>query len=197
MLAAGGVHPYVLRRRRIALSRSKPQEHGIGTSLVLVMLFLAGFAYGLRWIDQRLTPPPDRSAPSPARELDSSFSEQLSEGVRFIFGIRTAHAADYVSYVGAPVGKAPVISAAPGETKTVDVAFKNIGRVTWSNTGRAYISAYTIKPRYHASVFRSDDWISSSQTARLLTPTVRPGETGTLRLTIKAPAKAGTYSDTF
>src|SRR5690349_16676880 len=62
MLAAGGVHPYVLRRRRNALSRQKPKENGLGPSVILVMLFLAGFAYGLRWIDQRLSPPPDRSA---------------------------------------------------------------------------------------------------------------------------------------
>jgi len=166
-------------------------------SLVLVMLFLAGFAFGLRWIDQRLAPSPDRSAPSPVRELDSPFSEQLSEGFRFLLGIRTAQAADYVSYVGVPVGKPPVITAAPGEMKTVDLVFKNTGRATWSNAGRAYISAYTIKPRYHASVFRSVGWNSASQTPRLLTPTVRPGESGTLRLTITAPAKAGTYTDTF
>ena len=197
MLAAGGVHPYALRRRKLALSRSKPQEHGLGTSLVLVMLFLASFAYGLRWVDQRLAPPPDRHAPSPARELDSSVSEQLSEAMRFIFGIRTAHAADYVSYTGVLAGKAPIITAAPGEIKTVDLVFKNTGRATWSNAGRAYISAYTIKPRYHASVFRSTGWISSSQSPRLLTPSVRPGETGTLRLTITAPAKAGTYTETF
>ncbi|HTK60129.1 MAG TPA: SpoIID/LytB domain-containing protein [Candidatus Baltobacteraceae bacterium] len=175
----------------------KPQEHRLSTSLVLVMLFLAGFAYGLRWIDQRLAPPPDVSSPSPAREMGSPFSDQLSEGFRFVFGIRTAQAADYVSYTGVLIGKAPVISAAPGELKTVDLAFKNTGRATWSNTGKAYISAYTIKPRYHASVFRSVGWNSSSQTPRLLTPTVRPGETGILRLTITAPAKAGTYTETF
>jgi len=160
------------------------------------MLFLAGFAYGLRWIDQRLTPSPDRSAPSPVRELDSSFSGELSEGLRYLFGIRTAHAADYTTYAGVMVGKAPVISAAPGEIKTVDLVFKNTGRAVWSNEGRAYISAYTIKPRYHASVFRSVGWASSSQTPRLLTPSVRPGETGTLRLTLTAPMKAGTYTDT-
>ena len=163
MLAAGGVHPYALRRRKLALLRSKPKEHTLGTSLVLVMLFLAGFAYGLRWIDQRLAPPPFRHAPSPARELDSSVSEQLSEAMRFILGVRTAQAADYASYTGVLVGKAPVISASPGEVKTVDLVFKNTGRATWSNAGKSYISAYTIKPRYHASVFRSADWISSSQ----------------------------------
>jgi hypothetical protein len=194
MLAAG-VHPYALRRRRIALLRSKPLEHRLSTSLVLVMLFLAGFAYGLRWIDQRLTPPP--AAPSQLRELDSSVSGELSDGLRFIFGIRTAHAADYTSYAGVLIGKAPVVSAAPGEIKTVDLVFKNTGRATWSNEGRAYISAYTIKPRYHASVFRSAGWPSARQTPRLLTPTVKPGETGTLRLTITAPAKIGTYTDTF
>ncbi len=192
-----GVHPYILRRRRNALLRSKPQENSLGPSLVLVMLFLAGFAYGLRWIDHRLTTSPERYVPIPARELDSSVSGQLSEAFRFVFGIRTAHAADYVSYTGVLVGKAPVITAVPGEVKIVDLVFKNTGRATWKNAGKAYISAYTIKPRYHASVFRSIDWISSSQSPRLLTPSVRPGETGTLRLTITAPAKAGTYTDTF
>jgi len=197
MLAAGGVHPYALRRRKAVLSRSKPKEHGLGPSLIAVMLFLAGFAYGLRWIDQRLAPTPDRHAPAPARELDASVSGQLSEALRFIFGVRTAHAADYTTYAGALVGSSPVITAGPGETRTIDLVFKNTGRATWSDSGKSYVSAYTIKPRYHASVFRSSDWYSSSQTARIATPIVRPGETGILRLTVTAPQTPGTYVDTF
>lgn len=196
MLAAGGVHPYVMRRRREETARRKASRAGIAPSLVLVLLFLIGFAFGLRAIDRKYAPVPPE-APAPALEDDRPASERMAEGLRFLLGIKTAQAAHEQTYGGRLIGKPPVVTAAPGETVTVDLQFKNTGRATWANTGRSYVSAYTIKPRYHASVFRSADWASSSQTPRLLTPTVRRGETGTLRLTLTAPKKPGTYTDTF
>ncbi len=111
-------------------------------------------------------------------------------------GARGVQAADYATYRGTIVGSAPIITAAPGETKTVELRLKNTGRAAWSNGGRSYVSAYTIQPRYHASPFRSADWNSSSQTPRLLETSVPPGATGTIRLTVTAPKIPGTYKDT-
>lgn len=192
---AGGVHPYALRRRKIVLSRKKPQESGLLPAFLMALLVLSGFAYGLRWVDHRYAAPLNRS--TPAQELRAPVSDQLSAGFRFLFGIKTAQAADYESYNGQLIGNAPVLTMAPGEVRAIDLTFKNTGKAVWSNTGRSYVSAYTIKPKYHASLFRSADWNSSSQTARLVTPTVKPGEKGILRLTITAPKTVGTYADTF
>jgi len=197
MLAAGGVHPYALRRRRIALSRQKPKEYGIGPALVMVMLFLAGFAYGLRWVDQRLAPSPDRSAPSPVRELDSTFSDQLSEGLRFVFGIRTAQAAEFDSarYSAQPEQRVINVTAAPGGTATVEVRYKNLGSAVWSPEGKGFISVYTTQPRYHAGVLRHTSWLSASQPAKIASPRTAYGEIGIMRFTVQAPSKEGTYSD--
>lgn len=162
----------------------------------MVLLIVTGFAYGLRWIDRRFASPRVQEAPHPAHAAPPPITEGLSSGFRFLFGIQTAYAADYVTYSGYRVGAAPVISAAPGETKTVDLVFKNTGRVTWSPTSRAYVSAYTIKPHYHASLFSSADWTSTSQTPRILETSVPPGQTGTIRLTLTAPRTPGTYTDT-
>lgn len=195
MSIAGGVHPYTLRRRN-ALLREKPKETGILQASAMVLLALSVFAFGLRWIDQRLAPPLQSGGSRPVRESQPPFSDGLSSGLRFILGIPTAYAADYVTYSGYRVGPAPVVTAAPGETKTIDLTFKNTGRVTWSHSGRAFVSAYTIKPRYHASLFYSPDWTSSSQTPHILETSVPPGKTGTIRLTLTAPKTAGTYTDT-
>lgn len=194
MPIAGGVHPYTLRRRN-ALSRQKPRDTSILQAFAMVMLAISGFAFGLRWIGQRFVPPQAQLDPQPIHESLPAFSDQLSSGARFLLGIPTAHAADYVTYSGYRVGPAPVISAAPGETKTVDLVFKNTGKVTWSNSSRAYVSAYTVKPRYHASLFRSAGWASSSQTPRILETSVPPGKTGTIRLTLTAPKTAGAYTE--
>lgn len=197
MLAAGGVHPYSLRRRRNVLSRSKPREVGLGPSLVLVMLFLAGFAYGLRWIDHRLTTSPERALPAPARELDASVSGQLSEAFRFIFGIRTAHAAEFDAsrYKAQPEKRVVTVTAAPGATAQVELRFKNLGSAVWSPEGKGFMSVYTTQPRYHAGVLRHTSWLSSSQPARIATPRTAYGETGVVTFAVQAPSKEGTYSD--
>lgn len=145
MLAAGGVHPYVLRRRRNALFRAKAKGNGLGPSLVLVMLFLAGFACGLRWIDQRFTPTPYSSTPSPARELDSSFSEQLSENIRFIFGVNTAQAAEFDSTQSAKQATVVTVQLNGAEHQAIGA-----GILTKVPIGRAVAGDfYDAMPRYY------------------------------------------------
>lgn len=83
-----------------------------------------------------------------------------------------------------------------GTTKEVTITFKNVGTATWSDKGGRHISAYTVEPKYRESVFKGSNWISGQQTA-LITGTVKPGQTGTLKLQLKAPTKEGTYTERF
>jgi hypothetical protein len=161
------------------------------------MLFLAGFAYGLRWIDHRLTTSPERALPAPARELDAPVSGQLSEALRFIFGIRTAHAAEFDAsrYKAQPEKRIVTVTAPPGGTAQVELRFKNLGTAAWSPEGKGFISVYTTQPRYHAGVLRHASWLSSSQPAKLATPKVASGQTGVVTFTVQAPAKEGAYAD--
>jgi hypothetical protein len=70
MLVAGGIHPYALKRRQIALSRTKLTAGGTAPALLLAMLLIVGFAYGLRAIDRRYAPI-SPSVPAEARPSDT------------------------------------------------------------------------------------------------------------------------------
>ncbi len=85
----------------------------------------------------------------------------------------------------------------PGEKKLVTVEYKNTGTLAWANTGARYVSLYTYGPKYRASVFKDATWASSIQPAKLKEAKVASGKTGTVQFTLKAPAKAGAYKETF
>lgn len=192
----------VLRRRKVFRARGRQGGSGLVSSVALAMLFVTGFAYGLHRIDLRYAEQSfetwNAPAEAPAEGLVPSALEALSAVFRDYIAIPTAQAApDYSKYFGAPEKRVYDLQAAPGQVVELTVNVKNAGTATWTNAGSRYVSAYTIKPRYHASVFRSSDWKSSSQTPRIANASVRKGETAELRLKLTAPAKAGTYSDTF
>jgi len=104
----------------------------------------------------------------------------------------SAYAAQYVSQTI----KDP-IKVEAGSTITVDVKFKNIGTATWDSSSRNFVSAYTMEPRYHTSDFVGANWLGKDQTAKMSPSKVKPGETGTLSVQIKAPEKTGTYTEKF
>lgn len=81
-----------------------------------------------------------------------------------------------------------------GEVKTVVFKFKNIGTATW--TGTRFLSAYTMEPRYRDSIFKGTNWIAARQSGKI-EGTVKPGETGELKLELKAPETAGEYKEEF
>lgn len=84
-----------------------------------------------------------------------------------------------------------------GTSKAITFTFKNTGTATWSSTGQ-YISAYTMEPRDRKSAFFASDWTTAKQTGKIAT-TVKPGQTGKLTVTFKAPAtlKPGEYTEKF
>ena len=91
--------------------------------------------------------------------------------------------------------KDPIIIEA-GKKKTITVKFKNVGKATWNGSGSRYISAYTMEPRDRNSIFRGSNWISAKQTGKIL-GTVKPGETGELKIDLQAPEKLGEYTEKF
>lgn len=121
----------------------------------------------------------------------------LSRAFRFAFGIQTVEAAVVPVWWGAPLQPTVNLTMTPGETRQIELRFRNTGSATWSSTGKKFVSAYTIKPKYHASVAALASWMSSSQPSKIATTSVKPGATGTLRFTLKAPAKVGAYVETF
>jgi hypothetical protein len=196
MLATGGIHPLVLRQRKVIMARRKPARTGLMVPLALVMLFLTGFAYGLHLIDLRYSQVP-ALAPPAAEEPETPFSEYLTEGFRFFFGIPAAQAAEFDAgrYKAQPAERTVTVETAPGGTVTVVLRYKNLGSAVWRPSGRGFISVYTVQPRYHRGVFRHSSWLSSVQPARLDQPEVKRGETGTVTITAQAPSKVGTFSE--
>ncbi len=91
---------------------------------------------------------------------------------------------------------APSLEIKPGEEKQLTVTFKNTGTATWKKNGGAFVSLYTQEPKYHASVLKGGDWISSSQTPKI-SADVAPGKTGSVSFLLKAPTKAGVYHEHF
>ncbi len=91
----------------------------------------------------------------------------------------------------------PIVIEA-GTTKMVKIKFKNTGTQTWNNTGKNYISAYTMEPRNRDSVFvgNGTGWKSAKQTDHMA-GTIKPGQIGEMGITLHAPDKVGTYKEQF
>lgn len=76
---------------------------------------------------------------------------------------------------------------------------KNIGNTTWTNSGVTPVNLATTLPGDRISSFCDSTWLSCNRPARLLEPTVAPGETGTFEFWMKAPyaTNGTTYREYF
>ncbi|MCF6277071.1 MAG: hypothetical protein L3J07_04535 [Candidatus Magasanikbacteria bacterium] len=97
-------------------------------------------------------------------------------------------------YVDQSIGDPIVIPA--GTSETVTIRFKNTGTKVWYAGGSNFISAYTIEPKYHDSLFRGSNWIGSDQTATISKDTYQ-GQIGELKIDLIAPNKVGEYTEKF
>lgn len=88
------------------------------------------------------------------------------------------------------------ISIPAGSTKEVTVKIKNTGSATWYRSGTNFVSAYTIDPNYHKSVFYNSSWLGVGQVAKISRDT-KPGEIAEITLKLQAPAKVGDYTEKF
>ena len=120
-----------------------------------------------------------------------------------LFGVvEFVHAAPPIkdaSYSGKFVSQsvADPITIGAGENKEVIVKIKNTGKKVWSATGAGYVSAYTVNPNYHDSIFfNKSTWISTDHPARIVA-TTKPGATAEIKIVLKAPIKTGTYKEEF
>lgn len=89
------------------------------------------------------------------------------------------------------------IAMEAGHTAQVTLKFKNVGSSTWKGAGRNYVSAYATGPYKRKSVFRDAAWPTAYQAARMDASTVKPGQTGSVTLTMRAPDLPGTYREQF
>jgi len=121
-----------------------------------------------------------------------------------MFGVETVYAASPDVHVSDPAYHSEYmtqsihdpISIPAGDSKKVTVTFKNIGTATWYSTGRHFVSAYTMIPRYHDSIFAGNDWIAADQPVKI-DGTIAPGEIGTVTIDLHAPNKPGEYQEDF
>lgn len=114
----------------------------------------------------------------------------------FCLAPRPADAAARPYASAAPQGETTVRIEA-GKTKQVTLTFRNAGTATWRNTGKAYVSLYATGPYRRDSVFRHTGWPTEHQAARLKEASVKPGGTGSVTLTLQAPAATGTHQEQF
>jgi D-alanyl-D-alanine endopeptidase (penicillin-binding protein 7) len=84
-----------------------------------------------------------------------------------------------------------------GSSKQVTLKFKNTGTHMWRGSGSLYVSMYATGPYARKSIFKDAAWPSAIQAAKLRESLVRPGETGSVTLTLRAPDATGTYHEQF
>lgn len=82
------------------------------------------------------------------------------------------------------------------ETVEVTVRFRNDGDVAWQNTGSAAVKIGTASPLDRTSWNSHPDWLSKNRVTSADT-VVEPGEVGTFSFRLQAPAKTGSYTETF
>lgn len=191
-----GVHPYAIGQCEIIEVRRKKNETGLFKLVAGVLLFLSVFAFGLKKVDQKYGPAYQANDFGPSEELEGEF-EYLSRGMRFLLGVKTAQAAEFdaARYKAEPLKRQVRVEAAPGEVVPVEIYFRNLGSVTWSPEGSGFISVYTTQPRYHDGRLAHASWLSSSQPAKIASPSVGPGEVGVVKFLAQAPGETGRYSD--
>ncbi len=91
------------------------------------------------------------------------------------------------------------VQAKPGEIVEVTVEAKNAGTAAWRNTNSRFVSLYTVRPNYHASLFYAKGakgWKNETQIA-MTSLKASPGNTAKFTFAIQAPAKVGEYRENF
>ncbi len=97
------------------------------------------------------------------------------------------------------VGKSYVkINIQSGRAITYEVRFKNTGQVAWTRNGQHFIALNVTNPTGRLSPFKHQFWSEYYyRPTRLLENEVKPGEVGTFRFALQAPAAPGEYSENF
>ena len=108
-----------------------------------------------------------------------------------------AHAASRKGFEAKLLNTTLTYTMAPGETKTIDIAYKNIGKETWNKKGNGFVSMYTFDEKERKSVFATKSWIDTTHPVLLKEKVIKKGATGHFSLTLKAPKTIGSYKESF
>ncbi|HPH78890.1 MAG TPA: hypothetical protein PLH65_02295, partial [bacterium] len=85
-----------------------------------------------------------------------------------------------------------------GDTKTLQIKYKNVGAKTWYNYGDNPVRLGTNDPIDRNSVFYNpSDWIAENRPATMDESEVKPGEIATFTFVIRAPLTVGEYAEHF
>lgn len=101
------------------------------------------------------------------------------------------------AYASSGMQGATSIEIPAGSTKQITLKFRNSGSNVWRGSGKTYVSLYANGPYARKSVFKDANWISAMQPAKLREVLVRPGETGSVAVSLHAPDATGTYNEHF
>lgn len=82
-------------------------------------------------------------------------------------------------------------------TRQVTLKFKNTGTHVWRGAGSLYVSLYATGPYGRKSAFKDASWLGAAQAVKLREALVRPGETGSVTFTLRAPETTGAYQEQF
>lgn len=77
------------------------------------------------------------------------------------------------------------------------VEFKNTGTATWTNAGQYYVALNVTNPTARNSEFEHETWTEYYRPAILSQNVVSPGQSGRFEFTLKAPAEAETFEESF
>ncbi|MDD5567086.1 MAG: SpoIID/LytB domain-containing protein [Patescibacteria group bacterium] len=92
----------------------------------------------------------------------------------------------------------PNMTILAGRAFTFEVRFKNTGNAAWTNNGKHFVAFNVTDPASRHSSFQHVTWKEYYyRPARLKEAVVKPGETGTFRFALQAPAQAGQYTENF
>lgn len=103
-----------------------------------------------------------------------------------------AQALPAAAYAASTDRDAGEVRLAPGEERLLRLTFVNAGSAPWSVAGGAALYVYG-----DSSPFRHSSWRTADFIAPLVTPSVAPGNTASASFFVRAPVKAGTYSQDF
>lgn len=85
----------------------------------------------------------------------------------------------------------------PGDRVYVGFRARNTGNVIWYNSGPHPVNVGMTRPLDRLSQFFDVGWLGQNRPARLIEPSVAPGQTGTFEFWMKAPPSAGIYREYF
>ncbi len=88
------------------------------------------------------------------------------------------------------------LRAKPGETVLFSVAFVNIGQESWKNSGKKFVSLYTVRPNYHESVFYQSSWHKEDQVL-MKESRIAPQEIAHFEFKLLMPSEEGFYNESF